>query len=37
MAKAVSNKRRIRRPKPKMGLQPDIYSVQQSIYMKDSF
>ena len=34
---AVSNKRPIAEPKPKMGLQHNTYSLQQSNYMEDPF
>ena len=37
LPKAVSNRRPITEPKPKMDLQHNTYSLQQSTYMEDQF
>ena len=37
LRKVVSNRRPIAEPKPKMGLQHNTYSLQQSTYMEDPF
>ena len=37
VTKAVSNKRLIWEPKPKMGLQHNTYSLQQSTHTEDPF